>query len=149
MLSGSAADAQWAKILALNQKLHSEKSLAFVSNFRPKFPFFITFLPEIKTKQWGVYSALKVGSAADTAAAARAGHRSTLPLAAERDSLISILDLLMQWKFSLIKWIVGSKEMDPSKLSSLVTHRTWVMMMIISQDSALYASFDLKSNYIS
>ena len=29
----------------------------------------------------------EVGSAAETAAAARAGHRSTLPLAAERDSL--------------------------------------------------------------
>ena len=33
----------------------------------------------------------EVGSAAETAAAARAGHRSTLPLAAERDSLKILL----------------------------------------------------------
>ena len=37
-------------------------------------------------KKWGVYSGLKVGSAADTAAAARAGHRSTLPLRPWRNS---------------------------------------------------------------
>ena len=33
----------------------------------------------------------EVGSAAETAAAARAGHRSTLPLAAERDSLLDTI----------------------------------------------------------
>ena len=33
----------------------------------------------------------RVGSAAETAAAARAGHRSTLPLAAERDSLDKLI----------------------------------------------------------
>ena len=37
--------------------------------------------------QWVSLSRQRVGSAAETAAAARAGHRSTLPLAAERDSL--------------------------------------------------------------
>ena len=35
-------------------------------------------------REWVAYSGLKVGSAAETAAAARAGHLSTLPLAAER-----------------------------------------------------------------
>ena len=38
----------------------------------------------------------EVGSAAETAAAARAGHRSTLPLAAERDSLSSEESLFMK-----------------------------------------------------
>ena len=38
----------------------------------------------------------EVGSAAETAAAARAGHRSTLPLAAERDSLVLKCSVLKQ-----------------------------------------------------
>ena len=33
----------------------------------------------------------RVGSAAETTAAARAGHRSTLPLGAERDSLLDTI----------------------------------------------------------
>ena len=40
----------------------------------------------------------EVGSAAETAAAARAGHRSTLPLAAERDSFRFIYQNLVKVK---------------------------------------------------
>ena len=66
----------------------------------PSYIWIISNVYLLCVNEWAEYSGLKVGSAAETAAAARAGHRSTLPLAAERipldfATIISQLDLFL------------------------------------------------------
>ena len=53
----------------------------------------------------------EVGSAAETAAAARAGHRSTLPLAAERDSF-SAYTTLKSFQLTAKVRLVAEYEFD-------------------------------------